>query len=955
MFTFPFTLFKIFTESIIIGEAGSGTFQSMAVHLGELYVISTTGHLYKWDGNETLIPVIIGSQWITTSKSYNGLISYIGELWAIDDENIWRADGATWDYIGNVSTSPLYAMIVSNGNIYIIDAKGVLFEFDGNQPQQASNPINPTEARTLLIEYNSSIYGMHKGKLWRWNFGLWEPEITIVLTDRYYYNALEYNGYLYAVGGNVNIGGYEFSRWSGGSAWADQTWDGFNDQIFGLSTFTEQTSTNLFCTDDDDINDSLYFYNSMSNFDQLDFRDYIVNDIIDFDSKLIGIEKNGKLLNLTSFVSLYPTVQSYNITFTDVSHIEMTINWINGDGGNRIVAVREIDQGTITNPSDNTTYTASNDWTSKGDQLGSSGYYIVYNGGSNSVTLTQLTIKTIYWVQIFEYKVDSGAEKYLLTAGTNNPAFRGTSISANSGSWSLELNDVYTFNNVISYSPVSYEATDKYIYASAGSSLYQYTTGYWATDISDTEYTIKGPAGLVERDNTVTKELFCVSNGIGGHLRERDSSGGYPPQQWEDRSQGLSYPQGLVQYGLNLYAINQTGIMYEWSSGLNVTNVTSSISGNYISGVVPIVLNNKIYLMFRAVSTSYTTLYEWNGSNAWITMATYNVICDDIYDSVIFNNAIYTIVREGIDFYLYKWESGNSFSSREPLYNLDNDYAISLIVYNNDIYIASNAGHLIKYNYGEYKIVADRYNETNWTITDITLNKNVVSYGWDSSIIAVTSSGELFRYLPPPFEISYGKLYNWYAVTNANVLAPTGWRIPTETDFETLRTYLGGTSVAGGEMKEVGFSYWDSPNTGATNNSGFNGLGGGRRIDGATDFTAIRESFYMWTSTASTSTHSKSSSIHYDSAFFNNIGTTKGDGLSIRMIKDNSIDPETLTDYDGNIYNTVTIGTQVWTAQNWKCTHYKNGVLIPNITVLFNWSEDTTGAWCYYDNNSGYD
>ncbi|MBK9327803.1 MAG: fibrobacter succinogenes major paralogous domain-containing protein [Sphingobacteriales bacterium] len=73
---------------------------------------------------------------------------------------------------------------------------------------------------------------------------------------------------------------------------------------------------------------------------------------------------------------------------------------------------------------------------------------------------------------------------------------------------------------------------------------------------------------------------------------------------------------------------------------------------------------------------------------------------------------------------------------------------------------------------------------------------------------------------------TYGKLYNWYAV-NTGKLAPAGWHVPTDAEWTTLTTYLGGVRVAGGPMKAT--TLWASPNVGATNSSGFTGLPAGYR------------------------------------------------------------------------------------------------------------------------------
>ena len=73
----------------------------------------------------------------------------------------------------------------------------------------------------------------------------------------------------------------------------------------------------------------------------------------------------------------------------------------------------------------------------------------------------------------------------------------------------------------------------------------------------------------------------------------------------------------------------------------------------------------------------------------------------------------------------------------------------------------------------------------------------------------------------------YGALYNWYTVGTGK-LCPIGWHVPSQTEWNTLLTYLGGASTAGAKLKETGTSHWKSPNT-ATNESGFNALPGGAR------------------------------------------------------------------------------------------------------------------------------
>ena len=132
----------------------------------------------------------------------------------------------------------------------------------------------------------------------------------------------------------------------------------------------------------------------------------------------------------------------------------------------------------------------------------------------------------------------------------------------------------------------------------------------------------------------------------------------------------------------------------------------------------------------------------------------------------------------------------------------------------------------------------------------------------------------------------YGKLYNYAAVVDPRGIAPAGWHVPSDAEWTTLEICLGGSSYAGGTMKELGYTHWLSPNTGATNSSGFAGLpGGSRYIDGT--FYLIGNNGNWWSSTETNSTsYVWSRNLDYNlSNVFNN-ANFKTNGFSVRCLRD---------------------------------------------------------------------
>ena len=142
----------------------------------------------------------------------------------------------------------------------------------------------------------------------------------------------------------------------------------------------------------------------------------------------------------------------------------------------------------------------------------------------------------------------------------------------------------------------------------------------------------------------------------------------------------------------------------------------------------------------------------------------------------------------------------------------------------------------------------------------------------------------------------YGKLYNWYAVNDVRGLAPTGYHVPSDAEWNKLVKCIDPSAdttcqgcaqsvTAGGAMKETGTSHWLSPNTGATNSSGFAGLpGGGRYYNGRFDFIGGLGDW--WSSTETSTTYALDRLLYYNNTDVLNYGNVKPFGFSVRCLRD---------------------------------------------------------------------
>jgi Secretion system C-terminal sorting domain len=145
-----------------------------------------------------------------------------------------------------------------------------------------------------------------------------------------------------------------------------------------------------------------------------------------------------------------PSTQASNITFTSPAANGFTINWTNGNGGNRIVV---INSSLITfSPTAATTYTANTDF-SAGTDLGS-GQKCVFNGSGNSVAITGLSPNTQYFVRVFEYNGATALESYNINAAASNPNNRfSLAASPTADATSLTFSAVTTTTMTVSMTP----------------------------------------------------------------------------------------------------------------------------------------------------------------------------------------------------------------------------------------------------------------------------------------------------------------------------------------------------------------------------------------------------------------------------------------------------------------------------------------------------------------------
>ena len=177
-----------------------------------------------------------------------------------------------------------------------------------------------------------------------------------------------------------------------------------------------------------------------------------------------------------------------------------------------------------------------------------------------------------------------------------------------------------------------------------------------------------------------------------------------------------------------------------------------------------------------------------------------------------------------------------------------------------------------------------------WTVENLKTTRYangdpVVNITDQSEWINTTSGAWCYYNNNAQHEVPYGKLYNWFAVSDSRNICPNGWHAPSDAEWTTLVDFLGGSGVAGGKLKESGTAHWWSPNS--TNSSGFTALPGAGIITLPGHLMVIGTSGEFWTTSAYDSENAFCYSLADYSIGINRGSLSKRSGFSVRCIKDN--------------------------------------------------------------------
>jgi uncharacterized protein (TIGR02145 family) len=381
-----------------------------------------------------------------------------------------------------------------------------------------------------------------------------------------------------------------------------------------------------------------------------------------------------------------------------------------------------------------------------------------------------------------------------------------------------------------------------------------------------------------------------------------------------------------ADYGL---AISSRGVC--WSTSANPTisdykTTDGTGSGSFVSNLNGLAGNTTYYLRAYATNSigtgygdqlSFTTLLPLPTLTTTVISSITSNSC--VSGGTIINDGGYPIIQYGVCWSMSPHPTKADQSTSDGSGVATFSSSITSLSQNSTYYVRAYADNNMGTGYGnELSFTTPSYpilfnpNSTYGTLTDVDGNVyktiTIGSQTWmaenlkttryqngesigttlipNSDISAETTPEYQWAYNGVESNVSvYGRLYTWYVGTDSRNVCPAGWHVSTDAEWLTLTNFLGGSSIAGGQLKEVGLTHWISPNTGATNETGFTALPGGYRFVSGLFYGAGTDEMW-WTSNQISESDGTIRGVEYNIAGAPFSGNTKSFGVSIRCIKD---------------------------------------------------------------------
>jgi uncharacterized protein (TIGR02145 family) len=377
--------------------------------------------------------------------------------------------------------------------------------------------------------------------------------------------------------------------------------------------------------------------------------------------------------------------------------------------------------------------------------------------------------------------------------------------------------------------------------------------------------------GQVSNDGgaTVVAKGVCWNTSLDPTVSNNTTSDSIGVGSFTSHLTGLS---AKTVYYLRAYAINSEGTVYGstvtfttldealptvTTSSLKSTTLTSASGGGGISndGGVDIIARGVCWNTTGGPTLADSFTSDGTGKGAFRSSLTDLVLGTTYYVRAYATNSLGTAYGDDV-----------LFIQAEPILDYDGN-AYSAVTIGTRIWMGEN---LSTTTLNDGTSIANITGGTNWA------NTLGAAYCWYNN----DESG---------FKVTYGALYNWYAV-NTGKLCPTGWHVPNNEEFTDLVATMGGELIAGGKLKEAGTIHWADPNLGATNGSGFTALPGGGRYNVYSEpgvFSDAGYFEYIWSSTVgATSGYAYSYNLGYNLELLNKSEYSVTDGGAVRCIKD---------------------------------------------------------------------